>query len=98
MYAARAVAFNLRAHGNEHFCQVWNLWLLRSVFQHGFSVGQSRGHEEVFCASDCHHVGGNARAFEPCATAAQFGNHVAVLNLNLRTHGLQAFQVLIHRA
>jgi len=96
--AACAVAFNLRAHGNEHFGQVWNLWLLRGVFQHGFTVGQRCSHEEVFCASDGHHVGGNACAFEACATTAQFGNHVAVVHINLCTHGLQAFQVLIHRA
>ena len=37
--AARAVAFNLRTHGDQHFGQVWNLGLLRGVFKHGVAFG-----------------------------------------------------------
>jgi hypothetical protein len=43
-------------------------------------------------------VGGDARAFEAFETGGQTRHHVAVLNVDLRTHGLQAFDVLIHWA
>ena len=97
MNSAGAVTFNLGAHGDEHFGQVWNFRLLGGVFQHRLTVSQSGGHEKVFGARHRDHVGGDASAFESRQTRLELGHHVAVLDFDVRTHGLQAFDVLIHR-
>ena len=96
--AAAAVAFDARAHGNQHLGQVGNFWLLGGVFEEGFALGQRGGHEEVFGAGHRHHVGGDARAFQARAPRRQRGKHVAVLDDDVRAHRLQAFDVLVHRA
>ena len=96
--AAGAVAFDLRAHGNQQLGQVGNLGFLRRVFQHGFALGQGGGHEEVFSARDGHHVGSDACALQTCAAVFQARHHVALLDINDRAHGLQAFDVLVHGA
>ena len=101
MDAACAVAFDLRAHGNQHLGQVANLGLLRGVFKNRLALGQSGGHQEVFSAGDSHHVSGDVRALEASALAVSAGRHlrqhVAVLDRDVRAHGLQALDVLIHR-
>ena len=93
--ATGAMAFDLGAHGNEHFCQIGNFRFLCSVFQHRFAFGQRCSHQKVFGAGDSHHVGGNACALQACARVFQLGHHVAVFHLDVSTHGLQAFDVLI---
>ena len=96
--ATGPVAFNFRAHANEHFGQVRDFRLLGGVFQNSFAFSQSGCHQKVFCACDSHHVGGNARAFETRAAIDQTGHHITVLYIDLRTHGLQTFDVLVDRA
>ena len=96
--AARAMAFDLRAHFDEHLGQVGNLGLLGGVFQHRLAFGQGRGHHEVFSAGDGDHVGGDARAFQARAALRQAGQHVAMVHRDDRTHGLQTFDVLVDRA
>ncbi len=44
------------------------------------------------------HVGGDARPSQALAPSGQAGQHVAVIDGDFRTHGLQAFDVLIDRA
>ena len=65
---ATAVAFDLRAHFDEHLGQVTNFRLLRSVFQNGFTFGQRGGHQEIFSACDSHHVSGDVTTFETRAS------------------------------
>ena len=96
-YAAGAVALDLGAHLNEHFRQIGNFGFLRRIFQHGFAFGQRRRHQKIFRAGDGDHVGGDAGAAQAGATRRQFGHHVAMLDRNLRAHGLQTLDVLVHR-
>jgi hypothetical protein len=60
--AAGAVAFDLRAHRDQHLGQVGDLGLLRGVLQHRLAFGQRGGHQQVLGAGDGDHVGGDARA------------------------------------
>ena len=78
--------------------QIRDLGLLRRVFQQGFALGQRRGHEEVLGAGHGDHVGGDARALQTRPTRRQLGDHVAVFDHDLGAHGLQALDVLVHRA
>ena len=92
------MAFDLRAHGDQHFGQVGDFGLLCGVFQHGFALSQRGGHHEVLGAGDRHHVGGDVGTFEARPALGQFGDHVAVFDHNFSAHGLQALQMLVHRA
>ena len=92
------VPLNAGAHGNQHLCEVWNLGLLGGVFKHRLALGQAGGHQKVFGAGDGHHVGGNTRTMQTGTAVFQTRQHVAVLDINHRAHGLQAFDVLVHRA
>ena len=96
--AAAAVALNFRAHFDQHFSQVGNLGLLRRILKNGFAFGQGGGHEEILCASDSDHVGGNARALQAVAALWQLGKHVAVFNRDFGPHGDQPLDVLVYRA
>ena len=95
--AARAVAFDVRAHLDEHFGQVANLRFLRCVFKNGFAFGQCCRHHQVFSARHGHHVGADAATLQAPGASWQFGQHVAMLDGNLGPHGLQALDVLVHR-
>jgi hypothetical protein len=94
---AGAVAFDLRAHADEHFGQVDDLGLLRGVLEQRLALGQRGGHQEVLGAGDGDHVGHDDRALQAGATLGQSSDHVAVLDHDLRTHGLQALDVLVDR-
>ena len=96
--AAGAVAFDLGAHGDEQLGQVRNFGFLSGVFQHRFPLGQTRGHEEVLGARHRDHVGGDARTAQTRAPSRQLGQHVAVLDVDHRAHGLQTLDVLVHGA
>jgi len=96
--AARAVAFDLRAHGDQHLGQVGDFGLLRGVFEHRLALGQRRGHEQVLGAGHRDHVRGDARAVQPLVARLQFGDDVAMLDHDVRAHGLQALDVLIDGA
>ena len=95
---AAPMAFNFGAHLDEHLCKIRNFGLLRRVFENGFTLGQGRSHEEVFGARDRDHIGGDACTLQARATLGQLGDHVAVLDHDLGTHGLQSLDMLIHRA
>ena len=92
------MTFDLRAHLDQHLGQIGHLWLLGGVFQHRLAIGQRGSHEEVFGAGDGDHVGGDARALEPRLASRQLGHHVTVFHHDFGAHGLQALDVLIHRA
>ena len=96
--SAGAVALDARAHGDQHLGQVWNFGLLRRVFQNGFAFGQSSGHQEVLGAGHSNHVSGDARTFEARAPSAYARQHVTVLHHNVRAHGRQALEMLVHWA
>ena len=96
--ATGAVAFDLGTHGNQQLGQIGNLWLLGGVFQHSFALGQSCRHEEIFGASNGHHVSGNTCALQAATPVFQTRHHIALLHIDHRAHGLQAFDVLVHRA
>ena len=95
--AAGAVAFNFRAHLDEHFGQIADFRLLRGVFEDGFTLGERGSHQEVFRAGDRHHVGGDVGALQARLAFGQAGQHVAVLDDDMRAHRLQALDVLIDR-
>ena len=95
--AARAMALDARAHADQQLGQVGDFGFLGGVFQHRLAFGQRSGHEEVLGSGDGHHVGGDARAAQAAAAGRQARHHVAVLDLDLRAHGLQALDVLVHR-
>eukprot|EP01137_Pigoraptor_chileana_P029746 Opistho-2@15329 len=94
---AGAVAFDLRAHADQHFGQVDDLGLLRGVLEQRLALGQRGGHEEVLGAGDGDHVGQDARALQPRAALGQARDHVAVLDHDLGAHRLQALDVLVDR-
>ena len=91
---AAAMAFDLRAHRDQHLGQIANLGLLRSVFKQGLAIGQRRGHQEIFGPGDGDHVGGDACTLE----LGGLGDDVAMLDADLRAHRLQPLDMLIHRA
>ena len=86
--AAGAMSFDLGAHGNQHFGQVRNFRFLGGVFQNGFALCQGRSHQKVFGAGDRHHVGGDTRTMQTGTAVFQTRQHVAVLDVNHRAHGL----------
>ena len=96
--AAGAVAFDLRAHGDQHLGQIRNFRLLRGVFEHRLALGQRSGHHEIFGARHGDHVGGDAGALQALPACGQLGDHVAVLDHDLGPHGGHALDVLVHRA
>src|SRR5690606_24944436 len=89
-----AVPFDTRTHLDEQFGQVHDLGLSCGVFQHAAPLGQYGGHHQVLGACDGDHIGADGRAFQ----AFGLGHHVAVLDADLRAHGGEAFDVLVHRA
>ena len=96
--AAGAVASDFCAHADEHFRQIGDFGLHGGVFQHRAPFGQAGGHEEIFGAGHRHHVGADVRPAQALLPQRQAGQHVAVIDGDFRTHGLQAFDVLIDRA
>ena len=95
--AAGPVPLDLCAHLDEHLSQVGDLGLLRGVFQHRLALGQAGGHDEVLGAGHGDHVGGDARALQPRGAVGQARQHVPMLDVDERAHGLQALDVLIDR-
>jgi hypothetical protein len=94
---AGAVAFDLRAHADQHFGEVDDLGLLRGVFEQRFALGQRGCHKEILGTGDGDHVGQDARALQAGAAFGQARDHVAVLDHDLCAHGLQALDVLVDR-
>ena len=67
------------------------------VLQHGLALSQTSRHQQIFGAGDSDHVSGNACAFEPSESRLETRHHVTVLDIDHRAHGLQTFDVLVHR-
>src|SRR5690606_20431013 len=91
--AVGAVAFDVRAHGDQDLGQVDDLGFAGGVFQHGAAFGQGGGHHQVFRAGHGDHVRQDARA----AQAFGLGHDEAVLDADARAHGGQALDVLVDR-
>jgi hypothetical protein len=72
----------------------------RRVFQHRHAVRQRCRHHQVLRAGDADQVEEYPRAFEPTApiTTRNLGMDVAMFDMDLRAHRLQALDVQIHRA
>ena len=96
--AARAMAFNLCAHFDQHLGEVWNFRLPCGVFKNRFALGEGRGHHQIFSAGHRHHVGGDAGTLHAGAPFGQARDHVTVFHGDLGAHGLQALDVLVHWA
>ena len=94
MDSAAAVAFDLRAAGDEEVGQIHHFGLAGRVFQRGLAVGQHGGHEQVFRAAHGGHVKGDVGAAQLVAMA----HDVAFFQLEGGAHELQALQVLVHGA
>ena len=89
-----AGALDLRAHRDQEIRQIDHFGLARRVLEHGLAVGQGGGHHEIFRAGDGHGLEHQARALE----ALGAGLDVAVLDVNIGAHGLQARDVDVDRA
>ncbi len=63
----RAGAFDLRSHFIQQIGQVGDFGFAGAVLQNGFSVGESRGHQQVFGAGDGDPVENNFSAFQAVA-------------------------------
>ena len=85
---------DLRAHGDQEIRQVDHLRFARRVLEHGLALGQRRRHHQVLGAGDGHGVEHQVRA--PQAPGARAD--VAVLDVDVRAHGLQAGDVDVHRS
>ena len=91
-----ADAADFRAHFHQAFRQIHHFWLNRAVFQRGNALCQRCRHQQVFRAAHGYHVHHHARALQ--FALRRNGFHIAVFNGDLRAHGFQAFEMLIHRA
>ena len=89
-----AGALDAGAHGDQAAREINHLGFARGVFQHGGAVGQGSGHHQVLGAGHGDHVHHDARALQPLAA----GVNVAVLDLDVGAHRLQAFDVNVDRA
>ena len=92
---ARIEAGNFRAHRLETEAEVGDLRLHGGVLEHGRALGQAGGHHQVFGGTD-----GDEGEVERGAAQAtrRFGNHIAAVDLDLRTHGLKALNVQVDGA
>ena len=91
--AVRAVTLDARAHRDQQRRQIGDLGLLGRVLQDRLALRQRGRHQQVLGAGDGDHVRPDARA----AQAVGLGDDVAALHRDVRTHGLQPLDVLIHR-
>jgi len=89
----RARAFDVRAHRHQALRQIHHLRFAGGVFDDRGATGQHGGHQQVFGAGDCDQIQHDMRAFQ----AVGAGADVAVLDLDLRSHGFQALDVQVDR-
>ena len=89
-----AGAADLRAHGDQEIGEIDHFGLARRVLEHGLALGQRGGHHEILGAGD-----GDGLEHQPRALQALGARlDVAVLDVNVGAHGLQARDVDIDRA
>ena len=86
-------AADFRAHFDEAFGQIDDFGLDGAVFEDGGAFCERGRHQQVFSAAYGHNIHGNARAFQTA-----FGFDVTVFDGDFRTHGFEAFEVLVNRA
>lgn len=89
--ASRALDF--RAHRFEALGEVDDLRFARGVLDDRRSVGERRGHHEIFGSGHGHEIGADSCAFQ----LARARDHVALLDADRRAHRLQTLDVLIDR-
>ncbi len=80
-----------RPHGHQKPGQVPHFRLHGGVFDHRGAFGQGGGHHQVFGAGDRDRLEVNLRA----AQAPGVGLHVALGQVDLHPHGLQALEVQV---
>ena len=88
-----ACALDLGAHGNQEIGQIDHLGLARGILEHRLALGQRRGHHQILGAGDGDGLQHQPRAFQRCGTRLD----IAVLDVNVGAHGLQAGDVNIDR-
>src|SRR5450631_411393 len=89
-----ARALDLGAHGAQKIGEIHDFRLARRVLQHRLAFGQHRGHHQVLRAGY-----GDGLQHQPCPFEALGARlDVAVFDVNVGTHGLQAGDVNIDRA
>ena len=88
-----AGAGNAGAHGNQAVGQIDHLRFTRRVLDDGLPLGQAGGHHQVLGTGHGNHVGTDSRPLQ----AGRLGMDIALLDLDLGTHGLQALDVLVDR-
>ena len=86
-------AADFRAHFDEAFRQIDDFGFDGAVFEDGRAFGEGCRHQQVFRTADGNDVHDDARAFQTA-----FGFDVTVFDGDLRTHGFEAFEVLVDRA
>jgi len=91
-----ACTFNFGPHGDQAISQIHHFRLTGCVFNDRFAIRQSGGHHQIFCARHSHHIRTDPGTFQ--TTRRRLGMDITCLHMDFCAHGLQAFDVLIHRA
>jgi hypothetical protein len=89
----RAGAVDARAHRREAACEIHDLGLTRGVLERRRPLGECRRHHQILGAGDRDEVEREAHAGQARGARAD----VAILQVDVHTHRLQALDVLIDR-
>src|SRR5450830_638909 len=89
-----AGALDVRPHRLEAVREIDDFGLARRVLDYGGAFGQAGRHHQVLGAGRIHQIAKNARALQALCPR----NDVAMLDANVRAHGLQALDVQVYRA
>ncbi len=89
-----AGALDLGAHGAQEIRQIDDFGLARRILEHRLALGEGRRHHEILGAGDGDRLEHQARALAGAGARLD----VAVLDVNVRAHGLQAGDVNVDRA
>ena len=89
----RPGAAHLRAHGVETIGEIGDLRLAGRVLKGRDTVGEGRGQHGVLGRADRDEGKGDVRALQP---VRRFGQHITFVEVDLRAHGRQGFQMQVH--
>ena len=89
----RTLTSNPGPHGNQALGQIHHFRFARSVFQNRRPRRQRRGHHQILGTRHRHGVHEYPRALQ----AGCRSHDIPMLNRQMGPHGLQSFQVQIHR-
>jgi hypothetical protein len=89
-----AGAADLRSHADEEVREIHDFGLARRILEHRFAVGERCRHHEVLGACHGDRLEHQSRAAQPPRARLD----VAVLDVNVGAHRLQARHVDVHRA